>query len=72
MVLCFRRTPKEAKSKPKKNITKDKLGSTLVRVHMGKQNVTSIQTRKMKGLKKTAAEKKVEMKKKTAVGVKAK
>lgn len=70
--MCVRRTPKEAKSKPKKNVIKDKLGSTLVRVHMGKQNVTSIQTRKMKGLKKTASEKKVELKKKAAVGDKAK
>ncbi|XP_059489803.1 ribosome production factor 2 homolog [Neocloeon triangulifer] len=60
------RTPQEAKSKPKKNISKDALGTTHGRVHMGKQDVTTIQTRKMKGLKKSAAEKKVARKKKAA------
>jgi len=63
--LCYFvcRTPQEAKSKPKKNVSRDKLGTTMGRIHMGKQNVTAIQTRKMKGLKKTAAEKRSEKKK---------
>lgn len=42
----------------------DKLGTTFGRVHVGAQNINSIQTRKMKGLKKTMAEKKAESKRK--------
>ncbi|XP_065336139.1 ribosome production factor 2 homolog [Cloeon dipterum] len=60
------RTPQEAKSKPKKNVSKDALGTTHGRIHMGKQKVGTIQTRKMKGLKKTAAEKRVARKSKKA------
>ncbi|XP_060826744.1 ribosome production factor 2 homolog [Bombus pascuorum] len=56
--------PKELKVKKKKNISVDKLGTTFGRVHVGAQNINSIQTRKMKGLKKTMAEKKVEAKRK--------
>ncbi|XP_033335588.1 ribosome production factor 2-like protein Non3 [Megalopta genalis] len=56
--------PKELKIKKKKNLSKDNLGSTFGRVHVGAQNITSIQTRKMKGLKKTMAEKKAGMKRK--------
>ncbi|XP_078034499.1 ribosome production factor 2-like protein Non3 [Augochlora pura] len=56
--------PKELKVKKKKNISKDKLGSTFGRVHVGSQNINGIQTRKMKGLKKTMAEKKAGMKRK--------
>jgi len=43
--------------KKKKNITKSELGTTYGRIHIGKQNINSIQTRKMKGLKKTLSEK---------------
>lgn len=42
----------------------DKLGTTFGRVHVGAQNINSIQTRKMKGLKKTMAEKKDALKRK--------
>lgn len=50
--------------KKKKNISVDKLGTTFGRVHVGSQNINSIQTRKMKGLKKTMAEKKAGAKRK--------
>ncbi|XP_014237274.1 ribosome production factor 2 homolog [Trichogramma pretiosum] len=50
--------PKVLKEKKKKNITEDTFGSTLARVHLGVQKLDTIQTRKMKGLKKTKAEKK--------------
>lgn len=56
--------PKELKVKKKKNISKDNLGTTFARIHVGAQNLNSIQTRKMKGLKKTMAEKKAERKRK--------
>ncbi|CAK9808133.1 Ribosome production factor 2 homolog [Anthophora plagiata] len=56
--------PKELKIKKKKNISTDKLGTTFGRIHVGAQNLNSIQTRKMKGLKKTMAEKKAGMKRK--------
>lgn len=52
--------PKELRVTKKKNISTDNLGSTHGRIHMGKQNINSIQTRKMKGLKKTAQERKIE------------
>lgn len=55
--------PKELKVKKKKNVTKDTFGTTFGRIHVGTQNIQSIQTRKMKGLKKTIAEKKNEQKK---------
>lgn len=56
--------PKELKVKKKKNISVDKLGTSYGRIHVGAQNINSIQTRKMKGLKKTMAEKKVGVKRK--------
>ncbi|XP_022913216.2 ribosome production factor 2 homolog [Onthophagus taurus] len=49
--------PKELKEKPKKNISIDKLGTKHGRIHVGKQEIAKIQVRKMKGLKKTAADK---------------
>ncbi|KAF7282136.1 hypothetical protein GWI33_003105 [Rhynchophorus ferrugineus] len=52
--------PKELKLTKKKNISTDELGTTHGRIHVGKQNINSIQTRKMKGLKKTVEEKKIE------------
>lgn len=48
-----KRSPKELKVTKKKNISRDGLGTTHGRIHVGKQNINSIQTRKMKGLKKT-------------------
>lgn len=57
--------PKELKAKKKKNISEDPLGKTLGRVHMGAQKLNTIQTRKMKGLRKTMTEKKEERKRKS-------
>jgi ribosome production factor 2 len=42
---------------PRKNVSKDDLGNLHGRVHVGKQDINKLQTRKMKGLKKTAEEK---------------
>jgi len=52
--------------KTKKNISKDTFGTTYGRIHIGVQNISSIQTRKMKGLKKTLLEKKSAQKRKIA------
>lgn len=46
------RQPKELKPTPTKNISRDKLGTKHGRIHLGKQRIQTIQTRKMKGLKK--------------------
>lgn len=46
------RKPKELTAKKEKNIEKTALGETLGRVHMGDQKLDTIQTRKMKALKK--------------------
>lgn len=54
--------PAPLKVTPKKNVTRDELGNVHGRVHVGKQDVTRVQTRKMKGLKKTPEEKKAERK----------
>lgn len=54
------RKPKELKLIKKKNISRDALGNTHGRIHLGKQKIDKIQTRKMKGLKKTAAERNAE------------
>lgn len=50
------RTPREAKVGKKKNVTTDGLGTTHGRIHLGKQDVGRLQTRKMKGLRKTVEE----------------
>jgi len=52
--------PKELKPKKVKNISKDPFGSTLGQVHIPRQDLTKLTTRKMKGLKKTVAEGKME------------
>ncbi|XP_061781262.1 ribosome production factor 2 homolog [Nerophis lumbriciformis] len=44
--------PKALKPKKKKNISHDVFGSKLGRVHMQKQDLSKLQTRKMKGLRK--------------------
>lgn len=49
--------PRELKVTKKKNISTDGLGNKHGRVHMGKQEINKIQTRKMKGLKKSVQEK---------------
>ncbi|CAK1585496.1 unnamed protein product [Parnassius mnemosyne] len=59
--------PKELKPITKKNISKDAFGTKMGRIHIGKQDINRLQTRKMKGLKKTPEEKKqMLMKKKMA------
>lgn len=50
--------PAELQVKKKKNITRDGLGNVHARVHIDKQVINKLQTRKMKGLKKTPEEKK--------------
>lgn len=50
------RKPKELKKTVKKNISVDGLGTKHGRIHIGKQNIDKLQTRKMKGLKKTTEE----------------
>ncbi|XP_045449712.1 ribosome production factor 2 homolog [Melitaea cinxia] len=52
------RIPKEVKPVTKKNLSTDAFGTKLGRIHMGKQDIKKLQTRKMKGLKKTPEEKK--------------
>ncbi|XP_014212478.1 ribosome production factor 2 homolog [Copidosoma floridanum] len=59
--------PKELKVKKKKNISEDGLGKTLGRIHMGSQKLHKIQTRKMKGLRKTPTEVKAEKKRKSLI-----
>uniref|UniRef100_U5EX67 Ribosome production factor 2 homolog n=1 Tax=Corethrella appendiculata TaxID=1370023 RepID=U5EX67_9DIPT len=46
----------------RKNVTRDELGNVHGRVHIDKQNISALQTRKMKGLRKTVAEKKAKRK----------
>ncbi|KAL6447976.1 hypothetical protein ACFW04_000193 [Cataglyphis niger] len=60
------KTPKGLKAKKKKNISTDTFGTTFGRIHVGAQNINNIQTRKMKGLKKTLSEKKSVQKRKNA------
>ena len=48
------RRPNEAKSK--KNVEMDLVGDKIGRVHLGKQDLSQLQTRKMKGLKRSHAE----------------
>lgn len=40
-----------SQSKPKKNVETDIVGDKVGRIHLGKQNLNELQTRKMKGLK---------------------
>lgn len=50
--------PKALKTRKVKNISKDVFGSKLGRIHMEKQDLGNLQTRKMKGLKETKEKKK--------------
>lgn len=52
------RKPAELKVTKKKNVSRDGLGNVNARVHIDKQVITKLQTRKMKGLRKTPEEKK--------------
>ena len=47
------------KKKKVKNVSEDGLGDTLGRVHIQPQNIGTIQTRKMKGLKESEEERKL-------------
>ncbi|CEF65779.1 Ribosome production factor 2 homolog [Strongyloides ratti] len=47
------KVPKELTVKPKKNTDTDVFGTKLARVHVGKQHINTIQTRKLKALKRT-------------------
>lgn len=53
-----RKQPRQLKVGVKKNISRDRLGNMHGRVHVGKQKLGTIQTRKVRALKKTPAEKK--------------
>lgn len=61
-----RKQPKQLRVTTKKNITRDKLGNTHGRVHVGKQKIGQIQTRKVRALKKTPDEKKTKRQAKKA------
>lgn len=50
------RQPKALKPKKKKNISHDAFGTKFGRVHMQKQDLSKLQTRKMKGLRKRRGE----------------
>lgn len=54
--------PAVLKVTKKKNVTRDGLGNVKARVHIDKQVITKLQTRKMKGLKKTPEERKLKKK----------
>ncbi|QDS68334.1 hypothetical protein FKW77_010700 [Venturia effusa] len=45
--------PKQLEPKTKKNIGMDSLGDKIGKIHVGRQDLSSLQTRKMKGLKRT-------------------
>lgn len=49
--------PRGLEERSKKNITTDTLGDKIGRVHLGKQDLSEIQTRKMKGLKRSRDDK---------------
>lgn len=40
-----------AKAKARKNVERDEMGDQIARIHVGKQDLSKLQTRKMKGLK---------------------
>ncbi|KAJ3048388.1 rRNA-binding ribosome biosynthesis protein rpf2 [Rhizophlyctis rosea] len=50
------KVPKQVKEKKEKNIEFDDIGDKFGRVHMGKQDLGKLQTRKMKGLKRAATD----------------
>lgn len=47
------RKPRGGEERPKKNVTTDSMGDKLGRVHLGRQDLDQLQTRKMKGLKRS-------------------
>ncbi|KAF4122521.1 ribosome production factor 2 [Geosmithia morbida] len=51
------RKPRGTEERTKKNITTDSMGDKIGRVHLGKQDLGDLQTRKMKGLKRSREDK---------------
>lgn len=47
------RKPRTTLERPKKNISTDTMGDKVARIHVGKQDLKELQTRKMKGLKRS-------------------
>ncbi|KAI4154361.1 MAG: hypothetical protein LQ341_000384 [Variospora aurantia] len=45
--------PKGVEARPKKNVDTDVVGDKIGRIHLGKQDLSELQTRKMKGLKRS-------------------
>jgi ribosome production factor 2 len=50
------RRAKTTDERPKKNISTAPMGDKLGRLHLGRQDLTNLQTRKMKGLKRSQAD----------------
>lgn len=61
-----RKQPKQLRPGGKKNISRDQLGNKHGRVHVGRQKIQQIQTRKVRALKKTPVEKKTKRQAKKA------
>jgi ribosome production factor 2 len=47
------RRAKTTEERPKKNISTAAMGDKVGRIHLGRQDLTNLQTRKMKGLKRS-------------------
>ncbi|KAG4220762.1 hypothetical protein PC116_g30759, partial [Phytophthora cactorum] len=47
------KTAKVGEEKTKKNVTTDSIGDKIGRIHLGRQDLSELQTRKMKGLKRS-------------------
>ncbi|KAI1386749.1 Brix-domain-containing protein [Hypoxylon trugodes] len=47
------KTPRVGEEKIKKNVTTDTIGDKIGRIHLGRQDLSELQTRKMKGLKRS-------------------
>lgn len=45
--------PRTSEERPKKNVTTDTMGDKLGRIHLGRQDLSDLQTRKMNGLKRS-------------------
>ena len=45
------RQPEELRVKPRKNVSRDVFGSQKARIHLGRQEIGKIQTRKVKALR---------------------
>lgn len=53
MMKAALKRSKKGEERTKKNVTTDVMGDKLGRIHLGKQDLTDMQTRKMKGLKRS-------------------